>query len=535
MERMIRVLLAGIVAAALVVSSGLTATGAYFADQESSVDNILRAWVSNLWVQTTQEDFEAGVPTDVDTSSSPGDVKLATTSNWYDTNWLYRREITINHILVSDVDSPSVTYTDFPVLVCVTGLSTDHMEPNGAAIRFTSSDGTTEIPREIESCSGGTLWAWVKTTLTQDYSDSTDDVIYMYYGYPEASEPPEGSTYGAQNVWASNYVMVQHMQGASQTALDDSTNSNNDVTTEGGDPTYQQSGQIDYAVDFDGSADYVAVDDDTSLDLVNALTISGWFYFDTDIGSIRLVSKEKPGSWSYRLLTLDNGVFGFNDGLLMQLSSNGSSNTLAVQINNALTSFKDEWVFFATTYNGSTLRLYVNAMDIGSNNGSISIYNSDTRLGIGASGEGGWPLNGLIDEVRVSDTARSAEWIQTCYNNQNEPSSFNSVGSEEGQYVSSGTIASQVLDTGSAGTTWSELSWTETLETSTDIAFKVRVSDIVFLEDDDDATLEWSSVAGPSPVTSGLPSGRYMQWQATLATSDTSITPTLHEVRISYY
>ena len=38
---------------------------------------------------------------------------------------------------------------------------------------------------------------------------------------------------------------------------------------------------------------------------------------------------------------------------------------------------------------------------------------------------------GKMDEVRLSTTARSTEWIQTAYNNQNSPSTFMSFGSEE--------------------------------------------------------------------------------------------------------
>ena len=364
------------------------------------------------------------------TVSQPSGLTAAISAQWFDSGWSHRRQITINHTAVDNVADPSTAYADFPVLVSASGLS--NIKVGGADIRFTSSDGVTELPREIETYSSGTLYAWVKVTLTKDASDSTDDIIYMYYGNALASEPAPASTYGAQNVWASDYMMVQHMQGTSYTDLDDSTSNNNDVTTEAGDPAYEQPGQMDYAVDFDGSADYVAADDDNSLDLVNALTISGWFYFDTDIGSIRLVAKEGPGIWSYRLVTLDNGAFGFNDGLLVQISSNGSANSVYVQINGALASFKDEWVFITTTYDGSTLRLYVDAGSVGSNNGSVSIYNSTARLGIGASGSGGWTLNGLIDEVRVSNTARSANWIRTCYNNQNDAGSFMSVGSEEG-------------------------------------------------------------------------------------------------------
>lgn len=35
-----------------------------------------------------------------------------------------------------------------------------------------------------------------------------------------------------------------------------------------------------------------------------------------------------------------------------------------------------------------------------------------------------------MDEVRISATARSWDWIKTKYNNQNSPSTFYSVGGE---------------------------------------------------------------------------------------------------------
>jgi len=40
-------------------------------------------------------------------------------------------------------------------------------------------------------------------------------------------------------------------------------------------------------------------------------------------------------------------------------------------------------------------------------------------------------FNGVIDELRVSTVARSIEWIETCFNNQQNPSLFYSIGVEE--------------------------------------------------------------------------------------------------------
>jgi outer membrane protein assembly factor BamB len=100
-------------------------------------------------------------------------------------------------------------------------------------------------------------------------------------------------------------------------------------------------------------------------------------------------------------------------------------------------------------------------------------------------------------------------------------------------YVNTAAIASQVRDTGTVGAGWDGLFWDETLPLNTDITFEVRASDTLFAAGD--VTPTWVSVGGTSPVTSGLPSGRYMQWRATLTTSDIMVTPLLNEVRVYYY
>ena len=100
-------------------------------------------------------------------------------------------------------------------------------------------------------------------------------------------------------------------------------------------------------------------------------------------------------------------------------------------------------------------------------------------------------------------------------------------------YVTSGTIASQVLDTEISGARWSGLSWSETLQSGTDITLEVRASDTQFAKSD--VTPSWTAVGGTSPVESGLPGGRYMQWRATLTTSESDNSPVLRDVTINYY
>ena len=101
------------------------------------------------------------------------------------------------------------------------------------------------------------------------------------------------------------------------------------------------------------------------------------------------------------------------------------------------------------------------------------------------------------------------------------------------QYHSSGSIASQVLDTEISGAIWSELSWSETIQSGTDITLEVRASDTQFAKSD--VTPSWVAVGGTSPVESGLPAGRYMQWRVTLSTSESDNSPVLHDATINYY
>ena len=101
-------------------------------------------------------------------------------------------------------------------------------------------------------------------------------------------------------------------------------------------------------------------------------------------------------------------------------------------------------------------------------------------------------------------------------------------GYVSGLFYTSGTIASDIWDTGASGQPWTMLSWQEILQANTDITFSVRASDTLFTKDNN--TIPWIAVGGASPVKSGLPPGRYMQWRATLTTTSNSYTPVLHSI-----
>ena len=119
------------------------------------------------------------------------------------TGYTYRRALSL------DCTKTAVSLTDFPVLVKLTSTNFDFTKTrsDGYDIRFTSSDGTTQLKYEVERFSVTTLAAeiWVKIPT---YSSTSDTLIYMYYGKSDATSGED-----AINVWDSNNKLVLHPIG----------------------------------------------------------------------------------------------------------------------------------------------------------------------------------------------------------------------------------------------------------------------------------------------------------------------------------
>ena len=79
-------------------------------------------------------------------------------------------------------------------------------------------------------------------------------------------------------------------------------------------------------------------------------------------------------------------------------------------------------MYLVETYDGSTLRFYVNGAQVSSVARTGSILTSTNPLQIGSDSIYGQYFNGLIDEVRIYNTALSAAQIQTDMATPVEPS-----------------------------------------------------------------------------------------------------------------
>ena len=88
------------------------------------------------------------------------------------------------------------------------------------------------------------------------------------------------------------------------------------------------------------------------------------------------------------------------------------------------------WTYAVMTYDGSNMKLYVNGALDGSVAQTGTFATNLVPLNIGRNNNSTEYFPGSIDEVRISKTARSADWIFAEYNNQKSPSTFYAVGNE---------------------------------------------------------------------------------------------------------
>jgi hypothetical protein len=337
----------------------------------------------------------------------------------FTSGWQYRKSITVDHTMVSAI------LTDFPVLVDVTDsdLQSKALSSGDDIIFMDGTGDANQLVHEVELYESGSghLVSWVRIP---SLSSTTDTTFYMYYGNGGASnsEDPEG-------VWSSNYKMVQHMIDDPDTSsITDSTSNNNDGSKTGANEPIEAAGKIGKAQDFDGDDDYVAVAHDTSLNFgTGDFTISAWVNYDgnNDDSDILRKGNLDPGTApaaNYKLELIDGKLSG-------NLQGSNPGGTGAVT---TATTYDDSlWHYVVFLRQGTTLQLYVDGALQDTQTGVGIDMSNTANMGIGSKDEGTDDfINGLIDEIRISNSAQSSDWITTSFNSMNDPSSFISLGCE---------------------------------------------------------------------------------------------------------
>ena len=192
-------------------------------------------------------------------------------------------------------------------------------------------------------------------------------------------------------------------EGGGALLTDLSGNGNNGTITGA---TWTTLGKYGNALSFNGSNALVTVNNAPSLQLTSAMTLEAWV-FPTTVNN-----------------TWRDAIYKGNDNYYLMAMSNNASHPVAGAIlggaygeaigPNALTA--NTWTHLAATYDGATVRLYVNGVQVASRAQTGFIATSTNPLQIGGDSIYGQYFAGRIDETRIYNRALSPAEIQSDMN-----------------------------------------------------------------------------------------------------------------------
>ena len=195
-------------------------------------------------------------------------------------------------------------------------------------------------------------------------------------------------------------------EGSGTTTTDASGLGNTGTITAG---TWATTGRFGKALSFNGTSSVVTVNDAAALRLTSAMTLEAWVRPTASASWRCAMLKETSGGLAYGLYASNTSS---RPGGFLRVGSVGSD--VDATAPSAIT--LNAWTHLAATYDGATLRLFVNGTQVTSRALTGSIVSSTQPLRIGGNQVWGEYFAGLIDEIRVYNRALSAAEIQTDMN-----------------------------------------------------------------------------------------------------------------------
>jgi uncharacterized repeat protein (TIGR01451 family) len=327
-------------------------------------------------------------------------------------NWEKRLKLTFNN------SAQSENLLNFPVLVVLNSSRINYADTQnqGQDIRFVDADGT-PLAYEIEEWDeGGDSYVWVKVPRID--GDSNTDYIWLYYDNPLT---PDGQR--PDEVWQANYVGVWHLSqdpgGSAPQILDSSAVANHGSSRGGLNSADLVAGRVDGGLDFDAAADDFVELPHAADYLLNNGTVEFWFRAP-DVSTLQgLWSKDSAGldTGGHLTIYLENGAVNVR----LQHASSGDHFVAMGSVS------ANTWHYTVFTFGSSGMKLQLNAGlpainpfytgGLGTTSGGAGNFepvafgantgNSDDLAVTPTTDH----LDGRLDEIRLSNIARSADWI----------------------------------------------------------------------------------------------------------------------------
>jgi glucose/arabinose dehydrogenase/fibronectin type 3 domain-containing protein len=307
-----------------------------------------------------------------------------------------KKSTSVNIPVVADTSNPTA-----PASLTATPQGTSRIDLDWPA----SSDNVNVTGYHVERCVGAgcTNFAEIAAPTATHYTDTTaaasttyryrvraEDPSHNLSGYSpvatattgDAPPPPPGLV----GAWSFN-------EGIGTTAADASGNGNTGTVNAA---TWTTQGRFDGALSFDGLSSTVRVPNAASLNFTSAMTVSAWIRPAATQNDWKTVLQRQNDAWFLNASTSAGPLrpgFGGTFGSSTDYVAGPTASPVGA------------WTHLAATYDGSTIRLFVNGTQVASRAESGAIQSVTNPLWIGGNQPYGEYFNGLIDEVRVYNRA----------------------------------------------------------------------------------------------------------------------------------
>lgn len=243
-------------------------------------------------------------------------------------------------------------------------------------------------------------------------TSASDYVMYVLWGNAAITTDQSNPT----GTWDANFKLISHLPNGTALTVGDSTGLN--VGTNHG--ATATAGQIDGAAAFNGSTQFIDYGNSTPLNITGDITAEAWINAAVTSTNVILGQLTAAVTNGYQFYLAGNSmewVFE-NAGFLSFLTTN---NVISGNV----------WFYVSGKRTGGTMKILVNGVDPGifqsQNQGSSTTGSSTEPFFVGKNAAGFFWQGGL-DEIRMSNIARSDNWLITSYNSQSSPNTFYLLG-----------------------------------------------------------------------------------------------------------
>ena len=318
---------------------------------------------------------------------------------WWNDKWAFRKEITFD-LSPAGADVPGAP-ADVPVLVRLSLANFGYFadtKPDGSDLHFVAADDKTPLDSHVERYDAQAQIALVWVRVPRLTGGAATDKIFLYYGNKEATA---GAT--SAGTYDKSQALVYHFGAPA--------GSPQDATAYKAQPSaftaeVNSASLIGSGVKFLG-AQTISIPATGALRLVPAqgLTMSAWVRIDTAQQSAYVASLEE-GSKAL--------ILGLDGTTIFARWSSGAGP--AVDVKSGVQMTTGEWHHLALRVGDGHMTLIVDGAEAGQAN--VTLAEVGGVLTIGGSAQGANELTGELDELQVSNIARSTEWIKAAARSQ---------------------------------------------------------------------------------------------------------------------